>query len=173
MVGGQLKRYIRDVPDFPQKGILFRDLTPLLRDPEAMRLAIRELEGWGAQQAATVVAGIEARGFVFGSPVAASLGLGFVPIRKPGKLPRETIEEPFELEYGTSRLAIHKDAVGPGDRVLLIDDLLATGGTAEASVRLLRRAGAELAGALFLVELTDLGGRGRLPGCNVHSLVQY
>jgi adenine phosphoribosyltransferase len=168
-----LRKYIVDVPDFPQRGVVFRDLTPLLRNPEALRVALDELEGWGARQKPNVVAGIEARGFVLGAPVAARLALGFVPIRKPGKLPRETIEESYSLEYGLGRVAIHRDAVGPGDRVLLIDDLLATGGTAAASVRLLQRAGAEIVGVLFLVELTELNGRRQLADCNIHSLVRY
>jgi adenine phosphoribosyltransferase len=168
-----LRKFIVDVPDFPQRGVVFRDLTPLLRNPEALRVALDELEDWGARQKPNVVAGIEARGFVLGAPVAARLSLGFVPIRKPGKLPRETIEESYSLEYGSGQLAIHRDAAGPGDRVLLIDDLLATGGTAAASVRLLRRTGAEVVGVVFLVELTDLSGRRQLGDCNIHSLVQY
>lgn len=173
MVTDDLRRYIRDIPDFPSPGILFRDLTPLLRAPEAFQKALTLLEGWAVEQQPTLVAGIEARGFIVAAPLAMRLGIGFVPVRKPGKLPWETLEESYALEYGTDRLQVHRDAAGPGDRVLLVDDLLATGGTARAAARLIERTGATVAGIEFLVELTPLGGRAYLEPHLVHSLVAF
>ena len=173
MPGEELKRYIRDIPDFPVQGVLFRDLTPLLKSPEAFQLAIGALEAWAVEQRPTLIAGIEARGFAFAAPLAARMNLGFLPVRKPGKLPWETIEEDYALEYGTGRLQIHSDAAGPGDRVLLVDDLLATGGTAAAAARLIERTDAEIVGVLFLVELTALGGRRLLENQVVHSVVRF
>ncbi len=168
-----LKQYIADVPDFPQPGILFRDITPLLGSPEALGAALRELEDRARETRPDVIAGIESRGFLFGMPLAERLGTGFVPIRKPGKLPRETLRESYSLEYGENTIEMHRDAVRPGQRVLVVDDLLATGGTAAAAANLVRRAGGEVAGWLFLVELAALGGRERLAGAPVLSVVVY
>lgn len=168
-----IKRYIRDVPDFPQPGILFRDVTPLLKEPTAFRHVVAHLEDWARTRRATSIAAIEARGFMFGAPLAQRLALPFVPVRKPGKLPWETMDETYELEYGSSTLQVHKDAFAPSDRVLVVDDLLATGGTAAATARLVRRAGAEVAGALFVVELKFLDGRRALGDIPTHALVEY
>ena len=157
-----LKTAIRTIPDHPEPGILFRDVTTLFADPKAFAQAIDEMAApWRGQDIA-LVAGIEARGFILGGALAVALGAGFVPLRKPGKLPFETLSEDYQLEYGTDTLHIHVDALRSGQRVLLIDDLIATGGTALAGMRLLRRAGAQLAGAGFLVDLPDLGGADRL-----------
>lgn len=168
-----LKSFIRDVPDFPSPGILFRDLTPLLASPVALDAAVTGLESWARPRRPEVIAGIESRGFIFGAPLALRLGVGFVPLRKPGKLPWRTMDETYTLEYGEGRLQMHEDAVGEGTRVLVVDDLLATGGTAAAAARLVQRAEAHLVGALFLVELTGLAGRAQLPGVDIHSLVRY
>jgi len=169
----ELKRYIADVPDFPQPGILFRDITPLLADPAALGAAIDALAERGRELAPDLVAGIESRGFLFGLPLAQRLGTGFVPVRKPGKLPRETVRESYTLEYGENTIEMHADAVRPGQRVLVVDDLLATGGTAAAAGNLVRRAGGEVAGWLFLVELAPLRGREKLVGAPVHSVLVY
>ncbi|MBP7149132.1 MAG: adenine phosphoribosyltransferase [Acidobacteria bacterium] len=168
-----LKRYIREIPDFPAPGVLFRDITPLLAEPAALRAALDALAGWAAARRPTVIAAIESRGFVFGAPLALRLDVGFVPIRKPGKLPWEKLEESYVLEYGHGRIEMHRDAIGADQRVLVIDDLLATGGTASAAVRLARRCGGEVVGALFLIELTALKGRALLDGTEVHSIIQY
>lgn len=168
-----LKRYIHDVPDFPTPGILFRDITPLLLDPTAFREAIASLEeSLGAQQI-DVVAAIESRGFILGAPLALALGSAFVPIRKVGKLPRETVAREYALEYGTNRLEIHRDAIREGQRVLVLDDVLATGGTARAAVDLVRELGGELVGAAFLLELTFLDGRKQLTDLPVRTLLTY
>ena len=168
-----LKSWIRDIPDFPKKGILFRDITPLLQNPavfkESISLLSQRASGWTPQ----VVAGIESRGFLFGTGVALELGTGFVPVRKPGKLPHETLRVEYSLEYGKDALEMHADALKPGERVVLVDDLLATGGTMEAACRLVEEVGAVVAGCLFLVELTGLKGREKLSGREVESLVQY
>jgi adenine phosphoribosyltransferase len=174
---GQLddvKRLIRDVPDFPKPGILFKDITPLIGDAAGLRavldLLAEPFRGLGIE----AVAGMESRGFIFGVPVAERLGVGFVPIRKPGKLPAATLREEYALEYGTDALEMHADAIGAGDRVLIVDDLLATGGTAAAAVRMIRRAGGEVAGAAFVIELDFLEGRGRLSDLErVHSLLHF
>jgi len=169
-----LRRLIRDVPDFPKPGILFKDITPLVRDPEGLKTALDLLAAPFAGAGATAVAGMESRGFIFGVPVAERLGVGFVPIRKPGKLPAAKVREEYALEYGTDALEMHADAVGPCDRVVVVDDLLATGGTAAAAVRMLRRAGAEIVGIAFVVELDFLLGRGKLADVpRVHSLLHY
>lgn len=165
--------FIRDIPDFPKPGIVFKDITPLLKDPTALGLCVELLAHRFEGKGVTVVAGMESRGFIFGVPVAQKLGVGFVPIRKPGKLPAETVSVEYSLEYGTDRLEMHKDAVGKGDRVLIIDDLLATGGTAQATARLIRSTGAEVAGAGFVVELGFLSGRALLPDLDVCSLIEY
>ncbi|NJN64425.1 MAG: adenine phosphoribosyltransferase [Acidobacteria bacterium] len=173
MAEDELKKFIRDVPGFPEPGILFRDLTPLLRDHAAMRLVVVRLARWARERQPTVVVGIESRGFLFGVPIAVELELGIVPVRKPGKLPRATLREDYVLEYGSGTLEMHADAIAPGDRAIIIDDLLATGGTARAAARLVERAGGEVAGLGFVVELEALGGRGLLPGLSVESLVRY
>ncbi len=169
----RLKAKIRDIPDFPQAGILFRDITPLVKDPASLRLAVHQLLHPFLGEPLTAVAGMEARGFIFGSLVAWELGVGFVPLRKPGKLPHDVQSVSYDLEYGSNTLEVHMDAVGPGDRVLLIDDLLATGGTAAASCELVAKLGAEVAACAFVVELDELKGRDRLPGLRVHSLIHY
>ena len=168
-----LKELIRAVPDFPMEGILFRDVTPLLGDAAALREVTAHLADRYRDAGIDGVAGIESRGFIFGAPVAIELGVGFVPIRKLGKLPAEKIHREYALEYGTAALEMHLDAVRPGQRVLLIDDLLATGGTASAMCELVENAGAEVVGCGFVIELAFLSGRDRLAGRDVRSLVVY
>jgi adenine phosphoribosyltransferase len=157
-----LSSLIRTIPDYPKPGILFRDITTLLKDPAGFRFVIDSFVGRHRGSGITKVAAIEARGFILGGAVAYGLGAGFVPVRKRGKLPHDTIGHDYELEYGTDRVEIHLDAVAPGERVLLVDDLIATGGTAEAAVSLLRRAGALVTEACFVIDLPELGGRRRL-----------
>jgi adenine phosphoribosyltransferase len=168
-----LRARVRDVPDFPKPGILFRDLTPLMGDGAAMRACIDLLAERIAPLGADVVVAVESRGFIFGAPVAAALGLGFAPVRKPGKLPHKTLRRTYDLEYGTDSLEMHADAVGPGLRAVIVDDLLATGGTAAATVELVREQGADVAAAIFVVELTLLPGRDRLRGLAVDALIAY
>lgn len=169
----RLKARIRDIPDFPKPGIVFKDITPLMRDPASLRLAVHQLLHPFLGEPITAVAGMEARGFVFASLVAWELGVGFVPLRKPGKLPYDVQSVAYDLEYGSASLEVHRDALGPGDRVLLIDDLIATGGTAAASCELIERLGAEVAACAFVVELDFLNGRQRLSRYRVHSLLHY
>jgi len=164
---------IRDVPDFPTEGILFRDITPVLLDPEAFREVVDAFANEAGARKAEVIVAIESRGFIFGAPVADRLGLPFVPVRKLGKLPGPTIQAEYALEYGTNTLEMHRDAIKPGQKVLIIDDLLATGGTAGAAARLVEELGGEVVGFAFLVELEPLGGREALSGYNVLSLVKY
>lgn len=168
-----LKSVIRDVPDFPKPGILFKDVTPLLKDPEAFRKCIDLLEAAVRDLGINHVAGIEARGLIFGAPLADRLGVGFIPIRKPCKLPYDTISESYLLEYGSNSIEMHRDALEEGDRVVLVDDLLATGGTMEAAIRLVEKTGARVAKVLFVVELLFLKGRDRLPGYDVQSLITF
>jgi adenine phosphoribosyltransferase len=170
---GWLKGRIRDVPDFPTPGIVFRDLTPLLADVEALRFTVDTLADAFAGQRVDKVVGVEARGFIVAAPVAYRLGAGFVPVRKPGKLPWSTESEEYALEYGLDRLEIHSDALAAGDQVLIVDDVMATGGTARATVRLVERLGGTVAGLGFLVELTFLAGREKLEGYEIVSLVSY
>jgi adenine phosphoribosyltransferase len=153
-----LKTAIRTVPDFPKPGVQYRDITTLLSDPEALEESVKRLAEPYRDSGLTAVAGIDARGFIFGTAVAIELGVGFIPVRKAGKLPFETLEQDYALEYGTDTLQIHADAAGQGDKVLLVDDLIATGGTAAAALALLRRTGCDVTGAAFLVDLPDLGG---------------
>ncbi|MFJ9912376.1 adenine phosphoribosyltransferase [Actinacidiphila glaucinigra] len=153
---------IRDVPDHPRPGVMFKDITPLLADPEAFNALIDALAGLCARHGADKVVGLEARGFILAAPAAARAGLGFVPVRKAGKLPGATLGQAYELEYGTAEIEVHQDAFSAGDRVLVIDDVLATGGTAQASLELIRRTGAQVAGVAVLLELGFLGGRARL-----------
>ena len=162
-----LKADIRTVPDFPKPGIMYRDITTLLADHDALKEAVTRLSDPFRDSGVTAVAGIDARGFIFGTAVAIELGVGFVPVRKAGKLPFETLEQDYALEYGTDTLQIHADAVGEGDKVLLVDDLIATGGTAGAAISLLRRAGCEVISAAFLVDLPDLGGANKIREQNV------
>lgn len=167
------KDYIRVIEDFPQPGIRFKDITTLLKDGPAYRAAIEALKEAVSGLQIDLVAGPEARGFVVGAPLALALGVGFVPIRKSGKLPYETVEASYDLEYGKDKLAVHKDAIQPGQRVLIADDLLATGGTIATTTQLLRQLGAEIVGAAFLIELGYLDGRSKLPGLDIRSLVTY
>ena len=157
-----IKKMIRDIPDFPQKGIIFRDITTAVKDTATMKKIIDYIVEQFKDDEIDYVAGIESRGFIFGMPVAYSLGCGFIPIRKPGKLPAETISMEYELEYGKDKIEIHKDAIEKGKKVLLIDDLLATGGTAAAAAKLIQQVG-ELKGIGFVIELSDLNGRKKLP----------
>ena len=167
------KALIREVPDFPKPGILFYDITTLLKDPKALRNITDELADRYLTEGIAKVVGIESRGFIFGGILANRLGAGFVPVRKPGKLPADIYEVKYNLEYGSSSLAIHRDAIGIGEKVLIVDDLLATGGTAAATVHLIRQLGGEITALDFLVELTSLNGREKLTGCDVHSLIVY
>lgn len=169
----RLKLKIRDIPDFPKPGIVFKDIMPLVRDPSTLRLAVHQLLHPFLGQNITAVAGMEARGFIFGSLVAWELGVGFVPLRKPGKLPHDVQTIDYDLEYGAAALEVHIDALSQGDRVLLVDDILATGGTARASCELIERLGAEVAACAFVVELDFLKGRDRLAKYPVHSLLHY
>jgi len=168
-----LKKLIREVPDFPKKGIRFYDITTLLKDPHGLHALICGLADHYEDKRPDVVAGIEARGFVFGPALAYRLGVGFVPVRKPKKLPAATASVTYELEYGTDALEIHKDAVAPGQRVLIMDDLLATGGTAAATVKLIEMLGGKVSSVAFVIELEFLKGRERLRGYDVFSLLQY
>lgn len=172
MAAIELKDFIRDVPDFPKPGIMFKDITPLLRSPQAMESACAQLAEPFRSQKVNLVAGIESRGFIFGSLVAQHLGAGFIPIRKPGKLPWTTRRHEYTLEYGSDVLEIHDDALEPGDRVLIIDDLLATGGTLAAAMNLVRGFDATLVGAATVIELEFLGGRQKLAG-TFHSVLRY
>ncbi|MBY6202466.1 adenine phosphoribosyltransferase [Maritalea mobilis] len=170
-----LQDYIRTIPDFPHEGIMFRDVTTLFQDPRGFRLAVDQLLAPFVGQRIDMVAGLEARGFILGGAVAHQLSKGFVPIRKKGKLPAATIEQEYELEYGRATVEIHDDALKPGDKVLLVDDLLATGGTAEAGIKLIERLGAEVVGCAFVVDLPEIGGRQKLEamGMAVHALCHY
>lgn len=164
---------IRDVPDFPKSGILFRDITPLLADPHLFRAVTRHMGAWSEGESVTHAVGIESRGFIFAAPVAQLLSASFVPVRKPGKLPARAFREDYALEYGTDALEVHADALGPGSRVVIVDDVLATGGTAAAACRLVERAGATVVGCSFLLELAPLAGRTKLAGRTVNVLLAY
>ncbi|MDR1327448.1 MAG: adenine phosphoribosyltransferase [Heliobacteriaceae bacterium] len=168
-----VKAQIRDVADFPQEGIIFRDITTALKEPETLRTMIDYLCDRFKDEKIDYVAGIESRGFIFGMPMAYKLNAGFVPIRKPNKLPAATYSQSYELEYGTDTLEIHADALGPGARVLIVDDLLATGGTAEAACKLVKKTGVQLVGIAFLIELTALEGRKKLSCENIVSMLEY
>ena len=169
----RLKSKIRDIPDFPKPGIIFKDITPLVKDPAALRLSVHQLLQPFLGRDITAVAGMEARGFIFGSLVAWELGLPFIPLRKPGKLPYDVQSVSYDLEYGSAELEVHIDAVDKSDKVLLIDDLLATGGTAKASCELIEKFGASVVACAFVVELDFLAGRDLLQGYEVHSLLHY
>lgn len=168
-----LRNYIASIQDFPKQGILFRDMTPLLQDSKALTYALDKLSSFAKELNADVIVGPEARGFIFGTPVAYKLNIGFVPVRKPGKLPRKTIEHEYDLEYGTNTLCIHEDAIKKGQKVVIIDDLLATGGTVEAAIKLIERLGGEVVGLAFLMELDALNGKEKLKGYKIESLLHY
>lgn len=167
------KKYIADVVDFPKEGILFRDITPLMAEGEVFKSACDEILTFAKKVGANVIVGPESRGFIFGCPVAYSMGIGFIPVRKPGKLPRETVSMSYDLEYGSNELHIHKGDIKKGQKVLIIDDLLATGGTVNATIQIVESMGAEVVGCAFLIELEDLKGRELLKNYEVFSLMSY
>lgn len=169
----KLAKMIRDVPDFPKEGIIFKDITTLLKEANGLKSSVDLLNEYFKDLKIDLVAGIESRGFIFGTPLAYNLGVGFIPIRKPGKLPAETFSQEYALEYGTDRIEMHKDAIKEGQSVLIIDDLLATGGTAEAAAKLIENCGGKVAGIGFIIELTFLNGINKLKGYNVKSLIKY
>lgn len=168
-----LKKYIADVPDFPVEGILFRDITPLLANGEAFKEAINQLSDFAKSVSADVICGPESRGFIFGCPVAADMNIGFIPIRKPNKLPREQVTASYDLEYGSNVLCMHKDAIKPGQRVVIVDDLLATGGTMKAAIQLIESLGGIVAGVAFVIELEDLQGKKNFEGYNLFTILKY
>lgn len=168
-----LKDYIADVPDFPEEGIIFRDISPLMADGEAYRFATNEIVKYAKDKGVDMIVGPEARGFIVGCPVAYELGIGFAPARKKGKLPRETVEVSYGLEYGSDVLQIHKNAIKPGQKVLVCDDLLATGGTIAATIKLIEQLGGEVVGTAFLIELSDLKGRNKIEGYDILALMEY
>lgn len=170
-----IKNSIKSIPDYPKAGIIFRDVTSLMEDPKAYQATIQLLVEKYKQGGFTKIVGTEARGFLFGAPLALELGVGFVPVRKPGKLPRPTIAQTYDLEYGTDTLEIHTDAIVKGDKVLVVDDLLATGGTIEATVKLIRQLGGEVEQAAFVINLPEIGGQTRLEGLglNVYSICEF
>lgn len=168
-----LKEYVAKVPGFPKEGIVFLDVTPILENGEAYQYAINKLADYVLEKGANKILGPEARGFLAGAPVAYKLGLGFVPVRKPGKLPRETVSRNYDLEYGSNTLCIHKDSIKPGDKVVIIDDLLATGGTVKASIELVESLGATVCGCAFYINLIDLPGREVLKNYDVFSLMEF
>ena len=169
----KLEDYVKSIPDFPKPGIIFRDVTSVLQDPEGLKLSIHEMMKRLEGMEFDVIAGAEARGFLFGMPLAYNKSKGFVPIRKKGKLPRETISEEYDLEYGTETIEMHRDAIFPGQRVVLVDDLLATGGTAAAAIRMIEKLGGKVVKVLFLMELAGLEGRKELEGYDVDSVIAY
>lgn len=168
-----LKQYIASVPNFPQEGIMFRDITPLLQDKNAFKYTIDALAEEARRLGADVICGPESRGFIFGCPVANEINVGFIPIRKPHKLPRKTIEVSYTLEYGSNTLCMHEDAIKPGQKVVIIDDLLATGGTIKAACKLIEQLGGEVVGCLFVIELVDLKGRQLLKDYHLKALMEY
>lgn len=168
-----LKDYIETIPGFPKEGILFRDITPLMLNHEAYRQSVDEMVEFGKKLGAEVVVGPEARGFIFGCPVAMDLKIGFAPVRKPGKLPRDTVSASYDLEYGSNELSLHQDAVKPGQKVLIVDDLLATGGTLYATIDLIRQLGGEVVGCAFLIELTEFSPHEKIKDIPVLSLIKY
>lgn len=167
------KQYIASIQDYPKEGILFRDITPLMQDGEAFQEACNRIIDFAKKVGAEVIVGPESRGFIFGCPVAKELGIGFIPVRKPNKLPRETVSIEYELEYGSNVLQMHKDAIKPGQRVLIVDDLLATGGTVDGAIKMVESLNGNIVGCSFLIELTGLNGRDVLNGYEVFSLIQY
>lgn len=169
----ELKTIIRDIPDFPEKGIIFRDITPILQNPEALKESINKMAEMSNSYEYDIIAGPESRGFIFGVPLAYKLSKGFIPIRKKGKLPFDTISKEYSLEYGTNTIEMHKDAIKKGQKVLIVDDLLATGGTAKAIAEMIEEASGIVAGFIFLIELGALNGRELLKGYDVYSVVKY
>lgn len=169
----KLEEYVRSIPDFPEEGIIFRDVTSVLQDAEGLHMAIEQMQGKIADLDFDVVVGPESRGFIFGVPIAYNLHKPFVPVRKKGKLPCETIEKEYELEYGTAILEMHKDSIQPGQKVVIVDDLIATGGTIEAMIQMIESLGGEVVGIVFLMELAGLEGRKRLEGYRVESAIVY
>lgn len=169
----KVEDYIVSIPDFPKEGIIFRDVTSVLESAEGYALAIDEMNRLLADVDYNLIAGTESRGFIFGAPLAYINKKGFIPVRKKGKLPRETVEMNYELEYGSATIEVHRDAVKPGDKVVLVDDLIATGGTIQAAAKLIEQLGGEVVKMVFLIELTDLGGRERLKDYDIASVVQY
>lgn len=169
----KLEEYVRSIPDFPKPGIVFRDITSVLQDPDGLKLAIDEMQALLDDVDVDVIIGTESRGFIFGMPIAYNLHKAFVPARKKGKLPCETISETYDLEYGTASIEIHKDAIKPGQKVAIVDDLIATGGTVEACIKLVERLGGEVVKCVFLIELEDLKGREKLQGVPVASALCY
>lgn len=167
------KKYIADIPNFPIEGILFRDITPLMANGKVFRAATDKMVEFAKETGAELIVGPESRGFIFGCPVSSALEIGFVPVRKPGKLPRETVSYSYALEYGKNELHVHKDAIKPGEKVLIVDDLLATGGTVEATIKLVEQLGGIVVGCAFLIELSALKGRDVLKGYNVFALINY
>lgn len=168
-----LYKYVEEIPDFPIEGVLFRDITPLMQNGPAFKYSCDLLTAYAKKVGADLVVGPESRGFIFGCPVASNLNIGFVPVRKPHKLPRKTISYSYALEYGRNELHIHADAIKKGQKVLIIDDLLATGGTVEAAIKLVEKLGGEVVGCAFLIELCDLKGREKLQGYDVYTLMKY
>lgn len=168
-----LKKYIASVQDFPVEGILFRDITPLLADAQAFKEVVNQITDFAQSVNADVICGPESRGFIFGCPTAASMSVGFVPIRKPNKLPREQVTVSYDLEYGSNVLCMHQDAIKPGQRVVIVDDLLATGGTMKAAIELIETLGGIVAGIAFVIELEDLEGRKNFEGYNVFTILKY
>ena len=168
-----LKDYVASIPDFPEEGVLFRDVTPLMADGEAFHEACQQLIDYARSVGAELVAGPESRGFIFGCPICNDLKIGFVPVRKPNKLPRKTISCEYALEYGTNTLEMHADAIKPGQKVLIVDDLLATGGTVEATIKMIEELGGEVVGCGFLIELVDFNARERLKDYDIFTLMKY
>lgn len=169
----KIEEYVRSIPDFPEEGIIFRDVTSVLQDAEGLHLAIRSMMELLDGVEFDVVAGAESRGFIFGTPIAYQMGKAFVPIRKKGKLPCETIEETYDLEYGSATIEMHKDSIEPGQKVVLVDDLIATGGTVEAAIKMIEKLGGEVVKVIFLMELAGLKGRERLSGYDIASVITY
>ena len=168
-----VEKYIRSIPDFPEPGIIFRDITTVMQEPEGLQLAVSAMKEKIQDIDYDVIVGLEARGFMFGTPIAYDMKKAFVPVRKKGKLPCETISETYELEYGSAEIEIHTDAIKPGQKVVIVDDLIATGGTVEAAIKLVERLGGEVVGCVFLVELAGLKGREVLKGYNVEAIITY
>ena len=169
----KIEEYVKSIPDFPEKGIIFRDVTSVLQDADGLHLAIDEMQKFQEGVEFDVIAGTESRGFIFGAPIAYNLHKAFVPVRKKGKLPRETVSAEYELEYGKAEIEMHKDAIQPGQKVVLVDDLIATGGTIEAAARLVEELGGEVVKIIFLMELEGLKGREKLKGYDVESVIHY
>lgn len=169
----KVEEYVKSIPDFPEKGIIFRDVTSVLQDPEGLHLAIDEMQKLLDGVEFDLIAGTESRGFMFGMPIAYNLNKAFIPVRKKGKLPRETVSAEYELEYGKAAIEIHKDAIKPGEKVVLVDDLIATGGTIEAAVKLVEELGGEVVKIIFLMELEGLNGREKLKDYDVESVIHY